>query len=389
MPGVKVAVEPAVMKWVLQTAEAQDADNDTLEKIQSWISGEKMPTFRQLEEVGKKTNIPFGYFFLKKVPVESCEIVDYRTVDSLAVVNPSRNLLDTVDAMSRAQQWMSEYYRNNGNSPCAFIGSIHMSRNEKEAAELIRETLGIETDWFVGFRNADAAFKELRRKITELGVLVMMNGVVGNNTHRKLSVNEFRAFTLIDPYAPLIFINAADSKNGRLFSLLHELVHVILGNNSFYNDQYGASIQISKEEQFCNAVAAELLVPEKMFLEKWNEAVGSTEDRIAALQEYFVCSSIVLLRRALACESISREEYARIAAVYEKRSQDGVKNKPTESGGDFYRTLKSRWDSNFVKALSSSVESGRTQYREAYYMTNTTGKTFSVLAESAGGYEIG
>ena len=53
MPGVKVAVEPAVMKWVLQTAEAQDADNDTLEKIQSWISGEKMPTFRQLEEVGK------------------------------------------------------------------------------------------------------------------------------------------------------------------------------------------------------------------------------------------------------------------------------------------------------------------------------------------------
>ena len=60
-----------------------------------------------------------------------------------------------------------------------------------------------------------------------------------------------------------------------------------------------------------------------------------------------------------------------------------------ESGGDFYKTLKSRWDQNFIKALGNSVESGRTQYREAYYMTNTTGKTFSVLTESIGGYEIG
>ena len=81
----------------------------------------------------------------------------------------------------------------------------------------------------------------------------MMNGVVGNNTHRKLSVNEFRAFTLIDEYAPLIFINTADSKNGKLFSILHEFVHVLLGKNSFYNDEYGTNMYNSAEERFCNA----------------------------------------------------------------------------------------------------------------------------------------
>ena len=389
MPGVKVAVEPAVMQWVLQVAREQGTDEDTLDRIQSWITGEKAPTFHQLEELSRKTNIPFGYFFLRKVPAESCEIVDYRTIDSLSVVHPSRNLLDTVDAMSRVQQWMSEYNRNSGKLPCACVGSIRLCRDRNAAAERIRNTLEIKTDWFIGVRSADAAFKELRRRIMGTGILVMMNGVVGNNTHRKLSTNEFRAFTMIDPYAPLIFINAADSRNGRLFSLLHELVHVMLGENSFYNDQYGASIQVGREEQFCNAVAAELLVPEKMFLEKWDETGGSTENKIAGLQEYFVCSSIVLLRKALDCKRISMEEYGRLAAKYEKQFLGDAKKRMGESGGDFYKTLKSRWDQNFIKALGNSVESGRTQYREAYYMTNTTGKTFSVLTESIGGYEIG
>ena len=66
MPGVRVTVAPEVMQWVLQTAKQQHVDLGTIDIIEKWISGEKTPTFHQLETIGKRTNIPFGYFFLKK-----------------------------------------------------------------------------------------------------------------------------------------------------------------------------------------------------------------------------------------------------------------------------------------------------------------------------------
>ena len=389
MSGIRVQVEPEVLQWVMQTAIQQNAENETIDKIEHWIAGDITPTFHQLEELARKTNIPVGYFFLKKPPVESCRIVDFRTVDSISVVNPSRNLLDTVDAMSRAQEWMSEYKKNSGAEPCPYVGCIKISDGCAAAAKRIRSELGLEIQWFAEFRNAIAAFRELRKRIAALGILVMMNGVVGNNTHRKLSTNEFRAFTLIDQYAPLIFINTTDSENGKLFSLLHELVHVMLGKASFYNDEYGSLTYSNKEEQFCNAVAADLLVPEEIFITEWKQHHGTTAEIVEALEQLFVCSAFVLLRKALDCSLIATEEYNRYVKLYEKRYQDHRDGMPANSGGNYYNTMKSRWDPNFVQALGSSVASGRTQYREAYYLTNTTGKTFAALAETTGEYDIG
>ncbi|MFG6363501.1 MAG: Zn peptidase, partial [Schaedlerella sp.] len=66
--------------------------------------GEKPLTFNQVEDMSKKTNIPFGYFFLDKPPVEECSIVEYRAVDSAMIAEPSRNLMDTVDLMTDIQE---------------------------------------------------------------------------------------------------------------------------------------------------------------------------------------------------------------------------------------------------------------------------------------------
>ena len=93
----------------------------------------------------------------------------------------------------------------------------------------MRRAIGLHDGWADGVRTWQDAVSELRRAIEDLGVMAIINGVVGNNTHRTLNVEEFRGFALTDPYAPLIFVNGADAKSAQMFTLAHELAHIWLG----------------------------------------------------------------------------------------------------------------------------------------------------------------
>ena len=387
MPGVSVNVQPVILDWVMQKAQMGSAGSSVIDMIAKWISGEKTPTFNQIEDVSRKISIPFGYFFLERPPVEECRIVEFRTVDSISLQDPSRNLIDTVDLMAGVQEWMAEYNKDNGASEYSFVGCAKASDSVLDTADRIRKELGLGINWFDEFKSSADAFRSLRNSIMNLGILVMMNGVVGNNTHRILNVEEFRAFTLVDRYAPLIFINSRDTENGKLFSLLHELVHIWIGIDNFYNDTFGISPKVSKEEQFCNAVAAEILVPYKLFSEEWVKQSGNSESRIKELGKRFVCSRFVLLRKALDTGKIDQNEYGKLLSLFQKyfRAAQDRKHDKVSGGGDFYRTLNTKWDRRFIQALYASAQSGRTSYRDVYRMTNTTGKTFHELIEKAGG----
>lgn len=218
-------------------------------------------------------------------------------------------------------------------------------------------------------------------------VLVMMSGIVGNNTQRKLNVDEFRAFTLVNKYAPLIFINSCDSDNGKLFSILHELVHVWIGKNSFYNNQMDADSENRGVEKFCNAVAAEILVPTESFFEKWKSNNDEILDKIEKIAKAFRCSKFIVARKALDYGKISQEIYEseikEFTREFEEWKEKQQGNK--DFGGNYYRNLASKMDRNFVTALARSASEGRTQYTEIYRLTNTNRKTFGRLLEEIGG----
>lgn len=386
MAGVNVSVAPEIINWVIEKIQFSTVNNSVFELLNKWKSGEKVPTFNQIEDVSKKTNIPFGYFFLEKPPVEECKIVEYRTIDSITVQNPSRNLIDTVDMMSNAQEWMIDYVKENGQEPLSFVGADQKEKDTMKIAAHIRSELHLSMDWFNGSKSASDSFRALRQRLEDAGIMVMMNGIVGTNTHRKLSLGEFRAFTLVDPYAPLIFINSCDTDNGKLFSLVHETAHIWIGTNSFYNTPYADSRSTNALEVLCNAVAGELLVPADLFLEKWEQTAGSALDRTESLAKYFHCSRYVIIRRALDNQKVTSLKYNEVVRILLKQYEEW-KNTPAQKnpGGDYYRTLKSRLDHRFVHALEQSAKEGRTQYTEAYHLTNTNRKTFQKLVNEIGG----
>lgn len=387
MPGIRVEVKPAIFEWVLQNINFENIKAKMKNDFFLWMTGKKTPTFNQLEQFSRATNIPFGYFFLSTPPIEKMELLEYRTVDSLDIGKPSRNLIDTINEMEAVQEWMRDYVKGADLGELNYVGALKGNEDIGSIASTIMESLRLSKEWFLDGSDAWDSFKLLRERLEDIGTIVMMNGIVGSNTHRSLDINEFRAFTIIDKYAPLIFINANDSSNGRLFSLAHEMTHIWLGVNSFYNDYQHPINGISSLEVICNAVAAEILVPIEMFNTNWREdKTNDIEEKINNIAGYFRCGTTVIARRALDQDLIDKATYTKLAesaiAKYrEKRSEQG-------SGGNYYNTLKTRIDKRLVLALSNSVYEGRTTFIEAYRLTNTSRKTFSALVEMVAGARV-
>ena len=384
----QVNITPAIMDWIVGQIKFEKIKEPLLIKnIQLWKTGEKQPTFNQVEKLSKITNIPLGYFFLATPPAEDLSLLEYRTVDSYEVLNPSRNLIDTIREMESVQEWMRNYIITSDNDALDFVGSQKNNKNAEDIAQIIRKQLCLPEDWFVFSQNADDSFKRIRMYAEALGVIVMMNGIVGNNTHRKLEIGEFRAFTLIDNYAPLIFINSNDSYNGKLFSLLHEMAHIWLGLDNFFNDRYSAITGVDETETLCNAIAAEILVPQKHFTQKWDEQNDKNFDsKVNSIASYFNCGTTVIARKALTNNLISLQEYSFIAnkAIrYFNERQEKKKN--DKSGGDYYRTLATRLDRRFLNAIANSAFEGKTLYSEAFRLTHTNRNTFLTLMEKVRG----
>lgn len=358
----RVDVQPKMLRWALERAGLSFADlPKTCAQAEAWLRGEKRPTLKQLEGFARATFVPVGYLFLSEPPEEALPIPDLRTVKGRRLARPSPNLLDTIHLCRQRQAWYRTYARSAGQEPLAFVGSATINAPVPELARRMREALDFDMD----ARRTSSTWMEALRLFLEqadqLGVLVMVNGVVGNNTHRRLDVDEFRGFALADPYAPLVFINGADTKAAQMFTLAHELVHIWLGDSALTNSGLvpGSSPRI---ETFCNRVAAELLVP----LERLTEALpgGDPRDELQPLARQFKVSTLVILRRLLDARRLDRAAFERAyeAEVHRLRAR------PRSSGGDYYRTQAYRVGKRFARALIAETLEGQTLFRDAFQL---------------------
>jgi Zn-dependent peptidase ImmA (M78 family) len=210
----------------------------------------------------------------------------------------------------------------------------------------------------------------------------MQNGVVGGNPHRSLDLNKFRALSLTDPFVPLIFINAKDLPEGKVFSLLHEFVHIGIGEGSLFSAKDGhVPSTVNPLETFCNKIVAEILVPESEFHRLWLNVDGDMENKINGLATFFRCSKSVIARKCLDNGYISQSDYS---GLQHKARLSGQKTDKS-SRGDYWATLLSRADHRFLKALEISVNEGRTLYTEAFRLTNTNLSTFETMMKKVRG----
>ena len=208
-----------------------------------------------------------------------------------------------------------------------------------------------------------------------LGILVMISGIVGNNTTRKLDPSEFRGFALVDDVAPLVFVNGADSKAAQMFTLAHELAHIWLGESGV-SAVDPVSLPSNSIEIWCNKVAAELLVPLASLREEFQEGFDLNEET-SRLARHFKVSRLVVLRRIHDLGAIEPQAFRKAYWTEAKR----LSKRPTGSGGDFYATLKVRVGQQFACALVADTLEGNTSFTDAFRLLGI--KKLSTLDELA------
>lgn len=376
--STRVDVSPQLLEWA---AERSGKDPETLAnrfpKLDDWVSGELHPTLRQLEDFGRATYTPVGYFFLNEPPQEQLPVPDFRTLPQGVSDRPSPNLLDTIYLCEQRQDWYRSFQIGSQGEPLEFVGSVELGSDVIATASAIQDTIdfGLEVRRELGsWREAFAAFRD---RVEQAGILVMVSGVVGTNTHRKLDPEEFRGFALVDRIAPVIFVNGADTQAAQVFTLAHELVHVWLGQPALSNQTLDFRQAGQDVERWCNEVAGELLVPLAQLRNDFSSEAPLPEELQRLAREYRV-STLVVLRRVFDAGFLSWDEYR---AAWGQQ-MDLASRGASASGGNFYNTQPVRVSKRFARAVVIDALEGGTLFDEAFRLLGIKKKaTFDELGE--------
>lgn len=380
----RAVVRPELLRWARERAGIVDAGEllGRFPKLAEWEAGEAQPTLKQLEAFAHAVHVPFGYLFLPTPPNEPLPVPDFRTHDGRGVRRASPDLLEMLYACQERQDWYRDFTQTMRLPEATFVGSADLGDRPEDVAARMAQTLEFDLAARAACHTWEEALRLFISKADKIGILVMVSGVVLSNNRRTLDPEEFRGFALADKRAPLIFINAADTKSGQMFTLPHELAHLWLGTSAVSDASAAPLSGYRREEVWCNAVAAELLVP-LAALRPVLQSDEALEQTLARLTRRFKVSNLVILRRLLDAGALSRSAFNRAWASERARLRELAG--AGAGGGDFYRTTLTRVGRRFARALVESTLEGQTLYRDAFRMLGVSRtETFNNIGREAG-----
>ena len=365
----RVKISPETLVWATERSGLNtDSLIDIYPKALDWIKEETEPTVKQLENFAKKIHVPFGYLFLKQPPIEKIPVTFYRS-DGKVVTKPPLVIRDLVNKIKSKQEWLKDFLIENNYDSLDFIGSLSDFKkiNPVKAAEKIRQALNLDKTWYEETKT-DKSFRYWIDKLEKNRIFVISTGYVGHN-RRTVEVDVCKGFTLVDNMCPFIYINTNNLGGGRIFTLLHELIHVFVGNSIglAYNPIHPSSQPL---EKFCDNVASEILVPNSFFKTSWNSSSGSLQDKYNELAKMYHVSKLVIVKKALDNNFIHTSDFWNFYNYY-----TNIPYKKT-SGGDFWNSKPYEVSRKFYSFVDLALKQGAILPSNAYKLTNMKGNTY-------------
>jgi Zn-dependent peptidase ImmA (M78 family)/transcriptional regulator with XRE-family HTH domain len=330
-----------------------------IEVVRTWELGESYPPFAKAQALAKRLRIPFGFLFLSEPPKEDVPLPDFRTINNRTPSMPSPDFQEVCNQVLRKQEWYREYSEQISAQKLDLIGRYRIDSGAERVANGIKESLGIDAELRANCRDWSSYLTRLSHIAQDRGVLVMRSGVVGSDTTRPLDVAEFRGFAIADPLAPVIFINSRDAIAAQIFTLVHEITHLSLGQSGISNPD-PTELAPPPFEQFCNTVAAEVLAPKGDFDAAW-ETTPHGDSFLVSLARVFWVSTLVILRRAYELDKLKREEFFRLVKLEKEKQLPRRKGK----GGNYLTSMLARNSQRLTSGVLGALRENQLVYRDA------------------------
>jgi Zn-dependent peptidase ImmA (M78 family)/DNA-binding transcriptional regulator YiaG len=322
------------------------------EEIAAWESSASAPTYAQLEDLAYRVyKRPLALFFFPEPPDEPDPKQSFRTLPETEVSDLAADTRFKVRQARAYQLGLYELHAGKNPAPRKIFRDLSAptSANALEMAGRVREYLGVTLETQRAWGHADDALKEWRERVEEHGVYIF------KNTFKQKDVS---GFCLHDSEFPIIYINNSTAKVRQIFTLAHELAHLLVGTSGVtkrdQNYIAGLTGEPRRVEMFCNRFAGECLLP----VDEVKRVVHSTDDELvsAVAKEYSV-SRPVVLTRMLELGMVSQEQYEQRVSGW-KTDYDATKGK-NDSGGNYYATQASYFGDRFLKLAFGRYYEGK------------------------------
>ncbi len=354
------AINPDILIWArersgLSIDKVASSFKKEAEEIIGWETGHDAPTYSQLEKLAYSLyHRPLAMFFFPETPKEEDVKGSFRT---LPQTEKDKLLPDTLLALREAKAKQLALYELNEDINLSdhriLLNRELTRRSVVKTANDVRDYLEITIDQQKKWDTPETAFKLWRNAIENKGVYVFK---------RSFKQKDVFGFSLYDPTFPLIVINNSTSPNRQIFSLLHELAHLISGINGVTVEEdsyiYTLSTEFRALEISCNMFAAEFLVPRTDFSKDALSFNGS-ENTITALAKRYKVSKEVILRRLLTLDIIDDEYYGNMIETWRKAfegKQDYVRK---GGGGNYYYNKMIYLGDNYMNLAFSKYHANK------------------------------
>jgi Zn-dependent peptidase ImmA (M78 family)/transcriptional regulator with XRE-family HTH domain len=331
----------------MTTADVADRLKRAVETVDAWESGKAAPTYPQLEALAYDIyKRPLALFFMPAPPEEPRAQAEFRSLPDVDLGKLSRETALLIRKARAFQAALIELHgdRNPAPSPIWRQVQVDPGRNANSQADRVRDALGVSLEDVRQQSDAGAALKIWRRAVEQAGIHVFKES---------FKQRELSGFCLWHPEFPVILINNSTSKTRQIFSLLHELAHILCDRSgiSRFDDRGIDALPPSDRriERFCNTLAAEILVPMDDFTANSHGIVPerATNEQFAALAERYYVSRSVVLRRFVELGQASMDFYLAKDREWADQRREG------EGGGNYYATQGAYLSEQFLREVIS------------------------------------
>ncbi len=348
-------VNPEIVVWARETAglnleEAarklgfrNSSRSTASEKLSEIETGNREPSRPQLLKMADHYRRPLLTFYLSKPPKQGERGADFRTFTQDHAPS-TEALLDTLIRDVRARQGMIQAVLEDEDEadPLPFVGSHQRWDGHNAVFASLKKLIGVELSEYRAKLNASAAFDLLRTGAEEAGIFVLLRGDLGNYL-TAIETSIFRGFSIADPVAPFVVINDQDARSAWSFTLLHETVHLLLGQTGISGGQYSEN----ETERFCDDIAGEYLLP-SADLERLsngsNRHALAISEQIGLIANEFNVSRTMVAYRAYRSSVIGQDTYVRLSTIYRQEWRDERESRRSQAreqeGGPNYYTIR-------------------------------------------------